>query len=194
MFLSLTVICVVVGGLLGLVADVTAQPIQDAKDAAQKAAIAAVAPEFDAVAEPQTVEQPNGVNAIVFAVSKGGEVVGHAVQATTLKGFGGKVIIMFGFDLEGNITGYNVLDCSNETPGLGAKIPDWFQKGQKGDVIGKNPATNNLTVSKDGGEVDAITAATISSRAFCDAIAQAASVLTGTDVDTAASAQVESNN
>lgn len=191
MFLSLTVICVVVGGLLGLVADVTAQPIQDAKDAAQKAAIAAVAPEFDAVAEPQTVEQPNGVNAIVFAVSKGGEVVGHAVQATTLKGFGGKVIIMFGFDLEGNITGYNVLDCSNETPGLGAKIPDWFQKGQKGDVIGKNPSTNNLTVSKDGGEVDAITAATISSRAFCDAIAQAASVLTGTDVDTAASAQVE---
>ena len=191
MFLSLTVICVVVGGLLGLVADVTAQPIQDAKDAAQKAAIAAVAPEFDAVAEPQTVEQPNGVNAIVFAVSKGGEVVGHAVQVTTLKGFGGKVIIMFGFDLEGNITGYNVLDCSNETPGLGAKIPDWFQKGQKGDVIGKNPSTNNLSVSKDGGEVDAITAATISSRAFCDAIAQAASVLTGTDVDTAASAQVE---
>ena len=191
MFLSLTVICVVVGGLLGLVADVTAQPIQDAKDAAQKAAIAAVAPEFDAVAEPQTVEQPNGVNAIVFAVSKGGEVVGHAVQVTTLKGFGGKVIIMFGFDLEGNITGYNVLDCSNETPGLGAKIPDWFQKGQKGDVIGKNPSINNLSVSKDGGEVDAITAATISSRAFCDAIAQAASVLTGTDVDTAASAQVE---
>ena len=194
MFLSLTVICVVVGGLLGLVADVTAQPIQDAKDAAQKAAIAAVAPEFDAVAEPQTVEQPNGVNAIVFAVSKGGEVVGHAVQATTLKGFGGKVIIMFGFDLDGNITGYNVLDCSNETPGLGAKIPDWFQKGQKGDVIGKNPSTNNLSVSKDGGEVDAITAATISSRAFCDAIAQAVSVLTGTDVDTAASAQVGSNN
>ena len=191
MFLSLTVICVVVGGLLGLVADVTAQPIQDAKDAAQKAAIAAVAPEFDAVAEPQTVEQPNGVNAIVFAVSKGGEVVGHAVQVTTLKGFGGKVIIMFGFDLEGNITGYNVLDCSNETPGLGSKIPVWFQKGQKGDVIGKNPMTNNLSVSKDGGEVDAITAATISSRAFCDAIAQAASVLTGTDVETAASAQVE---
>lgn len=191
MFLSLTVICVVVGGLLGLVADVTAQPIQDAKDAAQKAAIAAVAPEFDAVADPQNVEQPNGLEAIVFAVSKGGEVVGHAVQATTLKGFGGKVIIMFGFDLDGNITGYNVLDCSNETPGLGSKIPVWFQKGQKGDVIGKNPSTNNLSVSKDGGEVDAITAATISSRAFCDAIAQAASVLTGTDVETAASAQVE---
>ncbi len=98
---------------------------------------------------------------------------------------------MFGFDLDGNITGYNVLDCSNETPGLGSKIPVWFQKGQKGDVIGKNPSTNNLSVSKDGGEVDAITAATISSRAFCDAIAQAASVLTGTDVETAASAQVE---
>lgn len=184
MFLSLTVICVVVGGLLGLVASVTKQPIQDAKDAAKDAAIAAVAPEFDAVAEPESVAQANGETATVFAVSKGGQTVGHAVQVTTLKGFGGKVIVMFGFDLEGNITGYNVLDCSNETPGLGAKMPDWFQKGAKGDVIGKNPAKNNLTVSKDGGEVDAITAATISSRAFCDAIAQASGVLTGADVAT----------
>ena len=191
MFLSLTVICVVVGGLLGLVASVTKQPIQDAKDAAQKAAIAAVAPEFDAVAEPESATQANGETATVFAVSKGGQTVGHAVQVTTLKGFGGKVIVMFGFDLEGNITGYNVLDCSNETPGLGAKMPDWFQKGAKGDVIGKNPAKNNLTVSKDGGEVDAITAATISSRAFCDAIAQASGVLTGADVATSASTQVQ---
>ena len=191
MFLSLTVICVVVGGLLGLVASITEKPIQDAKNAAQNAAIAAVAPEFDAVAEPTTAAQANGETATVFAVSNGGQVVGHAVQVTTLKGFGGKVVVMFGFDLEGNITGYSVLDCSNETPGLGAKMPEWFQKGQKGDVIGKNPAKNNLTVSKDGGEVDAITAATISSRAFCDAIAQANSVLTGADVATAASQQVQ---
>ena len=191
MFLSLTVICVVVGGLLGFVASITKQPIQDAKDAAQKAAIAAVAPEFDAVAEPKEETQANGETATIFAVSKGGQQVGNAVQVTTLKGFGGKVIVMFGFDLEGNITGYSVLDCSNETPGLGAKMPDWFQKGAKGDVIGKNPAKNNLTVSKDGGEVDAITAATISSRAFCDAIAQACGVLTGADVATSATAQVK---
>lgn len=191
MFLSLTVICVVVGGLLGFVASITKQPIQDAKDAAQKAAIAAVAPEFDAVADPKEETQANGETATIFAVSKGGQQVGNAVQVTTLKGFGGKVIVMFGFDLEGNITGYSVLDCSNETPGLGAKMPDWFQKGAKGDVIGKNPAKNNLTVSKDGGEVDAITAATISSRAFCDAIAQACGVLTGADVATSATAQVK---
>lgn len=191
MFLSLTVICVVVGGLLGFVASITKQPIQDAKDAAQKAAIAAVAPEFDAVAEPKEETQANGETATIFAVSKGGQQVGNAVQVTTLKGFGGKVIVMFGFDLEGNITGYSVLDCSNETPGLGAKMPDWFQEGAKGNVIGKNPAKNNLTVSKDGGEVDAITAATISSRAFCDAIAQACGVLTGADVATSATAQVK---
>ena len=191
MFLSLTVICVVVGGLLGFVASITKQPIQDAKDAAQKAAIAAVAPEFDAVAEPKEETQANGETATIFAVSKEGKQVGNAVQVTTLKGFGGKVIVMFGFDLEGNITGYSVLDCSNETPGLGAKMPDWFQEGAKGDVIGKNPAKNNLTVSKDGGEVDAITAATISSRAFCDAIAQACGVLTGADVATSATAQVQ---
>jgi len=58
-----------------------------------------------------------------------------------------------------------------ETPGLGTKMVDWF-KTDKGNqnVRGKNPVTNKLTVNKDGGEVDAITAATISSRAFLDAV------------------------
>jgi electron transport complex protein RnfG len=65
-------------------------------------------------------------------------------------------------------------------------MPFWFNEGGKGNVIGKNPGKNNLTVSKDGGEVDAITAATISSRAFCDAIAQAYGVFTNTDAQTAA--------
>lgn len=192
MFLSLTVITVVVGALLGLVAAVTADPIAAAAKAAQEDAIKAVAPEFDAVSEPEQATSANEMPATIFTVTKGGQQVGKAIQVTTKQGFGGKVTVMFGFDNAGTITGYNVLDCSNETPGLGAKMPDWFQKGQKGDVIGKNPGTNNLTVSKDGGEVDAITAATISSRAFCDAIAQAYGLLAGADVATAATAQVES--
>jgi electron transport complex protein RnfG len=49
-------------------------------------------------------------------------------------------------------------------------MPEWFSEGGKGNVIGKNPANDNLTVSKDGGEVDAITAATISSRCFLKAL------------------------
>ena len=79
---------------------------------------------------------------------------------------------MVGFDAEGNISGYEILG-SSETPGLGAKADKWFQKEGKGNVIGKNPANDNLTVSKDGGDVDAITGSTITSRAFCRLVATA---------------------
>lgn len=188
MFLSLTVITVVVGGLLGAVAMVTADPIAQATAAAQTEAIKAVAPEFDAVGEATTATSTNGEEATIFPVMKGGQLVGNAVQAITKNGFGGKVTVMIGFDAQNNISGYAVLNHA-ETPGLGSKMPDWFQKGAKGDVIGKNPATNNLTVSKDGGEVDAITAATISSRAFLDAVAQAYSVIAGADATTSATQQ-----
>ena len=197
MFLSLTVISLIVGGLLGAVAHITSEPIAAATAAAQKDAIKAVTPAFDAVSDPYVVEDcGNGLPATIFAVSKDGQQVGSAVEVVTKKGFGGKVKVMMGFDMEGNITGYNVLDCANETPGLGAKMPDWFQgKGENGKpgagVIGKNPGKANLTVTKDGGEVDAITAATISTRAFCDAIALAYATVTGTDANTGATGQVK---
>ena len=190
MFLSLTVITVVVGALLGWVASVTNEPIAAAADAAQTEAIKAVAPDFDTVGEATEQNSTNGEPATIFPVLRGGQVVGHAVKAVTKNGFGGKVTVMIGFDAEGAISGYAVLNHA-ETPGLGSKMPDWFQKGAKGDVIGKNPAKNDLRVSKDGGEVDAITAATISSRAFLDAVAQAASVLTGVDAATSATQQVQ---
>ena len=74
------------------------------------------------------------------------------------------------FDQEGNIRNYTVLSYT-ETTGLGSKMPTWFK--EKGNILGKNLSKNNLTVSKDGGEIDAITAATISSRAFLNAVANA---------------------
>ena len=192
MVLSLTVITVVVGALLGAVNMVTEGPIQDAAKAKQQNAITAVVPVEGATpGEAQEVTSANGMPAIIFPVMKDGQLVGNAVQAISKNGFGGNITVMIGFDAAGNILGYSVLDCSNETPGLGAKMPDWFQKGAKGDVIGKNPGKDNMTVKKDGGDVDAITAATISSRAFCDAIAQAYGVLTGADVATSASAQAK---
>lgn len=190
MFLSLTAITVVVGGLLGAVAMVTAEPIAQANAAAQTDAIKAVAPEFDTVGDATTTTSTNGEAATIFPVMNNGQQVGCAVQAITKNGFGGKVTVMIGFDAEKNISGYAVLNHA-ETPGLGSKMPDWFQKGAKGDVIGKNPGKNNLTVSKDGGEVDAITAATISSRAFLDAVAQAYSVISGVDAATSATQQVK---
>ena len=102
--------------------------------------------------------------------SKGNDK-GNAVESTTM-GFGGELTILVGFDTDGNITGYSVRQTS-ETPGLGIKASEWFQKGAKGDITGKNPQKCNLTPTKDGGEVDAITASTITTRAFLKAVRQA---------------------
>ena len=96
-----------------------------------------------------------------------GNDLGAAVESSTL-GFGGTLKVLVGFDPEGKILGYTLLEHT-ETPGLGAKADKWFQKGQKGDIIGKDPK-EPLTVSKDGGQVDAITASTITSRAFLLAV------------------------
>lgn len=97
--------------------------------------------------------------------------LGVAIESTTL-GFGGDLKVLVGFDTEGNITGYTILQHA-ETPGLGAKADKWFQEGSKGNIIGKTPAQKPLQVKKDGGDVDAITASTITSRAFLKAVNEA---------------------
>jgi electron transport complex protein RnfG len=103
-------------------------------------------------------------------VDKSNQPIGAAVESTT-GGFGGDLKVLVGFDKQDKISGYTILQTS-ETPGLGIKASSWFQKGQKGDIIGKSPA-QPLSVSKDGGEVNAITASTITSRAFLKAVNQA---------------------
>ena len=117
---------------------------------------------------------------------------GIAVKAQDANGFGGKLTVLVGFDNEGTIQGYRVLEHS-ETPGLGAKASFWFQEGQKGNIIGRHPAKDNLTVSKDGGDVDAITASTITSRAFLRAVNAAYKAVEdkGEDAQTGASMLTE---
>ncbi|HBJ76838.1 MAG TPA: hypothetical protein DDY68_03190 [Porphyromonadaceae bacterium] len=81
--------------------------------------------------------------------------------------------MMVGFDLEGNVVDYTILQ-HGETPGLGSKMKDWFRTEKKNQsILHSNPSKRRFYVSKDGGEVDAITAATISSRAFLEAIRRA---------------------
>ena len=93
-------------------------------------------------------------------------LVGIAVEASSEAGFGGHLAAMVGFSNNGEISGYQILQTS-ETPGLGAKAQTWFQKEGKGNIIGRNPQ-NGLKVKKDGGDVDAISGSTITSRAFCE--------------------------
>ena len=170
----LTCISVICGGLLAYVYSLTEAPIKAANDKALADGITAVMGGEVKVEEPKTVTRNVDGKDLEFIVYKTDK--GIAVQSTDPNAFGGNLTVLVGFNEGGDILGYTVLE-NNETPGLGAKCPDWFQKGAPGDIIGKNPSKNNLTVSKDGGEVDAITASTITSRAFLRAVQQAFNTL-----------------
>lgn len=161
MTVVLTLISVIAGGLLAYVNKVTAGPIEqiNAKNLAEgiKKAIGNPSAQLQKTDTLSTGE-------IIYSTDKG-----VAVAAKDPNGFGGDLEVLVGFDNDGNIKGYTI-QKSSETPGLGAKAKDWFQADSKGSIIGKNPGTTKLTVRKDGGEVDAITASTITSRAFLRAV------------------------
>ena len=187
MALALTGFSVVAGGLLGWVNDITTEPIAQANAKTLSDAIAVVVPEFDnnPAEAPEEVDL-DGVIYKVYKATKGGEFVGAAVESSSM-GFGGEIKVLVGFDTEGNIKDYSLL-AHAETPGLGSKATDWFKKGAKGDITGKNPGQAPLTVSKDGGEIDAITASTITSRAFLRAINNAYAAYKNQHVDGASGA------
>jgi electron transport complex protein RnfG len=174
MVLVLTGIAIFAAATLSSVYTFTKEPIAASNKAKQQNAIKAVLPPFDHL-DANPVEETEGVETtkIFYAYDKSNNLVGAAIEATSNNGFSGKIVIMVGFDKKGSVVNYSVLD-QKETPGLGTKMVDWF-KTKKGNqsIIGKDMQTANMTVSKDGGEVDAITGATISSRAFLFAVRNA---------------------
>jgi len=180
MLLSLGCITIVAAAALAGANLLTQDTIAKAAAEKQTKAISSVLPEHDSIAAP---EEHDGI--IIYKAYKNNEFVGAAVKANDKNGFNGLIEVMVGFDAANTIVGYEVL-TQNETPGLGAKMPAWFKSG-KGNIIGKQ-ATGNFTVSKDGGDVDAITAATISSRAFLRTVNAAYSALNGADVNAASGA------
>ena len=164
MVLALTVICLVCAALLGLVQHVTAGPIARTDQQKENAAIAAVVPAFDN--EPSSEKTAVG-ESVVFTARSGEDIVGYAIKVRT-GGFGGTLVMMVGFTPDGTVYNTSVLSHS-ETPGLGAKITD-EGVAPRAQVIGKNPATTVMDVKKYHGDIDAITASTITSRAFLKGI------------------------
>ncbi len=172
MALALTGFSVLAGGVLGWVNGVTAEPIAQANAKILSDAIKVVVPDFDNnPAEASETIEIEGATYKVYKATKSGEFVGAAVESASM-GFGGDLRILVGFTPEGKIVDYSVL-AHAETPGLGSKAAEWFKKGAKGDITGMNPGEKELVVSKDGGQVDAITASTITSRAFLLAVNKA---------------------
>ena len=169
MLLVLTGVTAISVALLAYVNELTKEPIAQANAKTLSDAVSAVVPGFDndPIADKKT-QEVNGVEYSVYPATKEGKFIGAAVEATSM-GFGGELKVLVGFDAEGKIIDYSLLSHA-ETPGLGSKAADWFKKGNKGDITGMNPGEASLTVSKDGGKVDAITASTITSRAFLNAV------------------------
>jgi Na+-translocating ferredoxin:NAD+ oxidoreductase subunit G len=181
MVLSLTLISLVASAALGFTNDFTLKKIEESKNAKIVDAIRQVVPEFtnNPAAERFLLPTGEGDSLEIFPAKNGEKILGYAVKSYTNKGFGGHISLMIGFLPDGTIININVLE-QKETPGLGTKmVPQGTTNAPefKDQFMGKNPGSFTLKVKKDGGQVDAITAATISSRAFCDGVQRAYSTL-----------------
>lgn len=176
MFLSLFVICLTVAVLLAQVNKMTTEPIAEAKAMKLQNAISEVVPAFDNDPVAEAYRMPVGTDdsLLVYPAKMGDEVVGFALNSSSNNGFSGEIQIMVGFDMEDRLINYAVLQHA-ETPGLGSKMTEWFKNREKPSqsVIGRDLSQGTLAVTKDGGTVDAITASTITSRAFLEAVNKA---------------------
>lgn len=175
MVLSLTFITLVAATALTAVYLLTKDPIAIEMAEKQQNAIQEVLPSIEGmhVAPADTVD-----GLILYKAYQGDEWVATAVEASTEGNmnmpFGGPFRLMVGFDKVGNVVRYVVLEQA-ETPGLGALMNTWFCNIEKpkSNILGKNPATTDFSVTKDGGDIDAITASTITSRAFLEVVVRA---------------------
>lgn len=161
MVLCLGGIALVCAALLAVVYIKTKDPISRAIEQKNHNAIAQVSPEFSTMSELKD-------NLGYITLGEAGDTLAYVINASST-GFGGPIRLMVGFRPDGSIYNTAVLSHS-ETPGLGAKCTEESFAGQFRNF---DTATKKLSVTKDGGDVDAITASTITSRAYCAALENA---------------------
>ena len=153
---------------VGAVNMITVEPIAAAKAAATQQALGQVLPAFDVTEQTElTIDE---MPIVVYTAKSADAVVGYAVESMTKQGFSGVVKLMVGFLPDGTVNNINVLQQA-ETPGLGTKMCD--EGNPLIASIQHRKLDKQLAVKKDGGDVDALTAATISSRAYVDAVNRA---------------------
>ena len=169
MVMVLLLITLIASAAVGVVYQLTVDPIQAAKEAKIVNAVKEVLPPFESLNKEVKAIPVEGDTVRIYTAESGKDVVGYAVETFSKNGFGGMIRIMVGFLPDGTINSTSVISHS-DTPGLGDKM----EKSKSSFALqfeGKNPETFKLGVKKDGtGDVDAITASTISSRAFVDAV------------------------
>ena len=179
MVMSLAIISFGASAILGGVYVLTKKPIEDAAELKKTNAIKEVLPQNNNMKIGEAVEitlESYSEKFIVYPAFENDKVITVAVETFDNNGYGGQIKSMVGFDAGGNIVNYAILTMS-ETPGLGEKVTSWFKtERNKQDIRGKKPSEESFKVSKDGGEIDAITASTITSRAFLSSVKTAYNV------------------
>ena len=173
----LCAITLVVALALGAVNAVTAGPIaeqnaQKIKDSLENVMPGAESEQID-VPEGTTVttETKNATSVTIlsaYKMTKDGADAGYCVEVGPT-GFGGAVDTMVGIDSDGKVTGISVISASSETPGLGARSTEPEFQAQFAGQVG-----TEVAVAKDGGSIDALTGATITSRAVSEGVVAAA--------------------
>ena len=168
MALCLTLVCLFCSAVLAAVYAVTKDPIDRTNANILKESIGAVLPEGGELSEAKPLEV-GGQPSEYYVSTSAGAPVAYAIKSSTV-GFGGPLVLMVGITADGKVYNTSVL-AHSETPGLGAKCTadEHFMAQFKGF----DPSVKMLTVKKDGGDVDAITASTITSRAYSSSIRNA---------------------
>lgn len=172
----LMLITLIASAAVGVVYQLTKGPISEAKKAKITNAIQEVLPAFEKLKNEGETLEIDGGKATVYIAMNGEDIAGYAVETFSKQGYGGEIRLLIGFLPDFTISGSAVISHS-ETPGLGDKI-DKSKSDFSVQFEGKNPETFKLGIKKDGaGDVDAITASTISSRAFVDAVKRAYNIV-----------------
>jgi len=170
LIVALTVFCVVAGFLLAWTNSMTRAPIETARKAEMISAFRKVLPECDndIIADSKVFKDDKGKEWTFYAARLRGTYVGTAFSSTSEHGYGGPIEILVGVLSNSTVNGIEILHADNETPGLGSKIKE---RGFRGQFKGRSASdTKGVAVTKDGGRIDAITGATISSRAVTAAV------------------------
>ena len=176
LLLVLTLICFLAGLLLAMVNKVTEDPIRRAQRAEKMEAIRKVLPPCDNRPDEETVTvSDHNAQWTFYVARRGGQYAGAAFEASSDKGYGGTIRVMVGVNADGTVNAIEILS-HKETPGLGARISEPAFKNR---FAGRDIQDTTWAVRKDGGDIDEITAATISSRAVVGAVADGLAVYQG---------------
>lgn len=163
----LTLICVIAGVLLAWVNTLSAGPIAEAQRAERMQAITLVLPPYDNAPDSNVAAvEYKGRTWSFYVARSNGAYAGAAFESTSRNGYGGNITVMVGVNANGKVHGIEILE-QKETPGLGARIED---KGFRNRFEGRDIRSTTWAVKKDRGDIDQITAATISSRAVVEAV------------------------